>query len=68
MNALSAFRDKVKASANEGPKTLFQLSDQLRDDVLPYLGIQLEDKKPGEAASWKFVDKSILIAEIEAKQ
>lgn len=23
MNALSAFRDKVKASANEGPKALF---------------------------------------------
>jgi cysteinyl-tRNA synthetase len=27
MNALSQYRDKVKAGANEGPKTMFQLSD-----------------------------------------
>ncbi len=47
---------------------MFQLSDQLRDEVLPYLGIQLEDKKPGEASSWKFVEKEILIKELEAKQ
>lgn len=67
MNILSNFRDKVKSSASEGPKTLFQISDQLRDEVLPYLGIQLEDKKPGEPATWKFVDKDILIKEIEAK-
>jgi hypothetical protein len=40
----------------------------LRDEVLPYLGIQLEDKKPGEAATWKFVDKDELIKEIEAKK
>jgi len=31
------------------------------------LGIQLEDKKPGEPASWKFVDKAILLQEREAK-
>jgi len=35
--------------------------------VLPYLGIQLEDKKPGEAASWKFVDIHILLKERDAK-
>ena len=28
----------------------------------------MEDKKPGEAASWKFVEKEILIKELEAKQ
>lgn len=67
MNALTAFRDKVKSSAAEGPKVLFQLSDQLRDDILPFLGIQLEDKKPGEPASWKFVDKEILLKERDAK-
>jgi len=27
MNVLSQFRDKVKQSADEGPKSLFQLSD-----------------------------------------
>lgn len=36
--------------------------------MLPYLGIQLEDKKPGEPATWKFVDKEELIKEIEAKK
>lgn len=39
----------------------------MRDEVLPYLGIKLEDKKPGEPASWMFVDKDILIKEMEAK-
>jgi len=28
----------------------------------------LEDKKPGEPATWKFVDKEELIKEIEAKK
>lgn len=32
------------------------------------MGIQLEDKKPGEPATWKFVDKEELIKEIEAKK
>lgn len=31
------------------------------------MGIKLEDKKPGEPASWMFVDKDVLIKEIEAK-
>ena len=35
MNALSNFRDQIKRRANEGPKTMFQLSDEIRDDVLP---------------------------------
>ena len=45
MNALSEFRDQVKKQANEGPKAMFKLSDQIRDDVLPFLGIRLEDRK-----------------------
>ena len=36
--------------------------------MLPYLGIQLEDKKPGEPSTWKFVDKEELIKEYEAKK
>jgi len=45
MNALSNFRDSIKRQANEGPKAIFQLSDELRDDVLPFMGIRLEDRK-----------------------
>jgi len=67
MNILTEFRDKMKANASEGPKTIFQLSDELRDDILPFLGIQLEDKKQGEPATWKFVNKDELLKEREAK-
>ena len=67
MNALSTFRDQIKKRANEGPKAMFQLSDQIRDDVLPFLGIKLEDKKQDQAAIWKFADKDELLAERQAK-
>ena len=67
MNALSEYRDKIKSGVNEGPKQVFKLSDELRDDILPFLGIKLEDKKPGEPSTWKFVDKNVLLAEREAK-
>lgn len=50
----------MKQSADKGPKEIFQLCDQFRDDVLPDLGIKLEDRKPGEASIWKFVDKETL--------
>ena len=41
-------------------KDLFALSDALRDDVLPRLGIRIEDGGAGKAAKWKYepnVDK-----------
>ena len=44
MNALMNFRDDVKTKANDGPKEMFKLSDEIRDDILPYLGIRLEDR------------------------
>jgi cysteinyl-tRNA synthetase len=47
MNALSKYRDQVKEKAGEGAKALFQLSDELRDDILPFLGIRLEDRGKG---------------------
>ena len=67
MNVLVKFRDQVKLSAAEGPKALFQLCDDLRDDVLPYLGIQLEDKGKDEPSIWKLEDKQTLIASRDAK-
>jgi cysteinyl-tRNA synthetase len=67
MNALSKYRDQVKNSANDDPKALFKISDELRDNILPYLGIRLEDK--GKAASiWKYEKPEILIKELEAKE
>jgi cysteinyl-tRNA synthetase len=47
MNALSKFRDIMKEKAGEGPKEIFRLCDELRDDILPHLGIRLEDRAKG---------------------
>lgn len=67
MNALSTYRDQIKLNADKGPKEIFKLSDQFRDDILPFLGILLEDRKPSEPAIWKFVAKETLIKEREDK-
>lgn len=67
MNVLCKFRDDVKKNAGTGGKELFQLSDQLRDDVLPYLGIRLEDKGKDADSIWKYEDKEKLIKERENK-
>ena len=34
---------------------------------MPFLGVALEDRKPGEPAIWKFVDKETLLKERQAK-
>jgi cysteinyl-tRNA synthetase len=62
MNALAIFRHKVKQSAKD-PTAIFKLSDELRDDILPYLGVRLEDK--GAESIWKFENKEDLIKERE---
>ena len=61
------FRDQVKRRANDGPKAMFQLSDEIRDDVLPYVGIKLEDRKQDQPSIWKFADKDSILAERNAK-
>ena len=63
MNALSKFRDTVKTQADLGPKELFRLCDELRDDVLPHLSIRLEDRAKGQDAIWKYEDKAVLLKE-----
>ena len=67
MNVLSKFRDQVKERASEGPSILFKLCDELRDDILPHLGVRLEDRAKGQEAIWKYEDKDILLKEREAK-
>lgn len=43
------------------------LCDQLRDEVLPNLGIRLEDRGKGVESIWKYEDKEVLLKEIQAK-
>ena len=66
MEALIKFRDDIKNPANQDAKSLFKLSDELRDDVLPFLGIRLEDKKD-QPTIWKYENPDVLIAERENK-
>lgn len=68
MNVLAKFRDTIKDNANADAKELFRISDELRDDVLPKLGIRLEDKGKGNPAIWKLADRNELIKEIEKKK
>ena len=44
VDALATYRDNIKKVAKEGFKEVFAESDRLRDDVLPHLGIKLEDR------------------------
>jgi hypothetical protein len=41
-----------------------QLTDQLRDEILPHLGIRLEDRSKGQESIWKFDDKDLILKEI----
>jgi cysteinyl-tRNA synthetase len=62
MDVFCQFRDAVKnnAKAEDAAKILFKLSDEIRDDVLPKLGIQIEDKGV-EASVWKMDDPAKLM-------
>ena len=45
LNAMADFRDNVRRAARELKATeILQECDRLRDDVLPDLGVRLEDK------------------------
>ncbi len=67
IDAVCRFRDDVKASAKQGPVPVFRICDQLRDAVLPDLGVRIEDLGVGKASVWKFEDKERLKADIKAR-
>ena len=56
---------EVVKAARDDPKALLKLCDELRDDVLPFAGIRLEDTSSGTV--WKLARKEDLIAEREEK-
>lgn len=65
VKCLSDFRDKVRESAkNKDFKSIFEESDRLRDEVLPYLGVRMKDR-PNENAVFSIEDKDELIKEVE---
>lgn len=67
LDALCKFRDDVKANAKEGVGKIFDISSRLRDEVLPELGVRVEDAKLGEPSQWKFEDKEKLKADMKKR-
>ena len=59
INAITDFRGEVKESciANKDVKKILNIYDKLRDDVLPNLGVRIEDKENKEKSVWKFLTK-----------
>lgn len=54
LDTLSNFRDRVRKSAQDkDPIGVLKACDEIRDDILPYLGVRLEDKGAGEVRRLK---------------
>lgn len=67
LSALADFRKAVREDAREVKATMIlQRCDELRDEVLPNLGVRLEDKE-GQSVL-KLVDKEVLFKEREEKK
>lgn len=73
LSAFAEYRDAVRQSArkdaqNQVCKDILKLSDDVRDDVLPLLGIRLEDRGAEKSSTWKLEDSRSLLAEIRRKK
>ena len=70
INAITDFRGEVKDSciADKDVKKVLSICDKLRDDVLPNLGVRIEDKGNKEKSVWKFFDKEEYLKEKEKEK
>jgi len=68
VNAVTKFRDEIRVNAKSDFKKILDICDKFRDYDMVDLSIRLEDKKVGEASTWKFEPKEILIKEREHKE
>jgi len=66
LNALCKFRDDIKENART-PGIIFEKCDKLRDEVMPELGVRIEDFALGKPSVWKFEDKEKLKTDIKKK-
>ncbi|XP_014255431.1 cysteine--tRNA ligase, cytoplasmic [Cimex lectularius] len=68
LRILGNFRDDVRNSAKCSKDIeVLKLCDQLRDDVLPNVGVRLEDKTEGPCTI-KLVDRTVLLEEQRIKR
>lgn len=73
LDTFSNYRDAVRRAARAGKeadigKEILRLSDQVRDDVLPPLGVRLEDRGADQSSLWKLEDSATLMLEIQRKK
>lgn len=72
LDAFCEFRDEVRRTArkhlSENTKEILNLSDSVRDDVLPALGVRLEDRGVDQSSVWKLEDSATLVKEIQRKK
>ncbi|CAH0552626.1 unnamed protein product [Brassicogethes aeneus] len=68
LTILADFRNNIRKHARTIKATeILKECDVIRDDILPNVGVRLEDKE-GETSAVKLVDKDILLKEKEAKK
>ena len=68
LEILSDFREKVRGLARTLKATdILRECDRLRDDVLPNVGVRLEDEE-GAGSRVKLVNKEVLLKEREQKK
>jgi cysteinyl-tRNA synthetase len=70
INAITDFRGEVKDSciADKDVKKVLSICDKLRDEILPNLGVRIEDKGNKEKSVWKFFDKEEYLKEKEKEK
>ena len=63
LDVLAVFRESVRAAAIDGDiEAVLDATDNIRDNVLPDLGVRMEDKGSGKYTStiWKLDDPEVL--------
>ena len=67
MDVLCQFRDDVRRLADQGKGPLLELSDKLRNEKLPEIGIELTDGGPGQRATWSSGDPKEIMEKLKPK-
>eukprot|EP00903_Cladosiphon_okamuranus_P021396 g19666.t1 len=67
LDVLSQFRDRVRACGRAGDgKGVLAACDHVRDELLPPVGVRLEDK--GDQVVWKLEDPAVLARERQQRE
>ena len=70
INTITEFRGEIKDTCiiDKDIKKVLTICDKLRDEILPNLGVRIEDKGKGEKSVWKIFDKEEYLKEKEKEK